>query len=464
MTTLRPDLDDAIQQEWLETATQAPLVVRQMLADLAQHHAARLTDVFYDVMLADDQARHLLDNAVVDSRLRASMQRWITALLTTWEPDAIHDLMALQRHIGVVHARVDVRVSLVLRGARAIKRAVVDQMVVLHGLVPNALLAVMTVTRLMDLAVELMSSQYVQSHELAARTDEAYRSFASSANMSLERERQRTALLDWESRFLQDLMISDPQDTLNRIGQSSFGLWIQHKAVAVFAPGAEMSAIMASMQRIDQTLLPLCRHERVQPAADGQELRRLTRQVLSEVEQIRFLMSTLFEHLVDMENGRDALTQLLNRRFLPAILSREIDLSRRSGTGFSLLLIDVDHFKSVNDQHGHAAGDRVLQHLAAVLSNTVRSGDFVFRFGGEEFLVISVETDVTLAGRIAEKIRVAVQDERFMLANGGQLSATVSIGVAAYDGHPDYQRLIERADQALYRAKHLGRNCVVANG
>lgn len=455
--------DAAIEQDWLDQTAQTPLVVRQMLADLSLNHAARLADVFYDAMLADEQARHLLDNTVVDARLRASMQRWITGLLTTWEPDAVRDLIALQRHVGVVHARVDVRVSLVLRGARAIKRAVVDQMVLSHGLVPEALQTVMTVVRLMDMAVEIMSAQYVQSHELAARTDEAYRSFASSANMTLERERQRTALLDWESRFLQDIMISDPQDELSRIAQSSFGLWVQHKAVAVFAPGVEMTAIMESMQRIDQTLLPLCRHERLQPATEPQELRRLMRMVLSEVEQIRFLMSTLFEHLVDMEVGRDALTQLLNRRFLPAILSREIDLSRRSGTSFSLLLIDVDHFKAVNDQQGHAAGDRVLQHLAAVLSNTVRSGDFVFRFGGEEFLVISVETDVTLAVRIAEKIRMAVQGERFMLANGRHLSATISIGVAAYDGHPDYQRLIDRADQALYRAKHYGRNCVVAS-
>jgi diguanylate cyclase len=196
----------------------------------------------------------------------------------------------------------------------------------------------------------------------------------------------------------------------------------------------------------------------------AEELRRLVRSVTVEVDQIRYLKDTLFDHLVDLEAGRDALTQLLNRRFLPSILSREVELSRRANKPFSLLLIDVDHFKDINDQHGHDAGDRVLQHLANVLVNVVRSGDFVFRYGGEEFLIISVEITPEQALQVAEKIRRAVENEAFLLSNGRTLRATISVGVAPHTGHPDYQHLIERADLALYAAKQAGRNrCIVRN-
>lgn len=128
-----------------------------------------------------------------------------------------------------------------------------------------------------------------------------------------------------------------------------------------------------------------------------------------------------------------------------------------------MLLLDIDHFKRVNDQHGHDAGDRVLQSLASVLVNQMRASDFVFRYGGEEFLVVLGEVDVARAESIAEMLRQRVASADILLAANQSIKITVSIGVAAFDGHPDYQRLVERADKALYDAKHGGRNrCVLA--
>lgn len=448
-----------LEQQWADLVAGATDEVRQLLDRLAGEHSVALADVFYTNMMADPVARQLLVHEVVNSRLHAAMERWIISVLRGTDARNVQQIVALQRHVGQVHARINVGVNLVLRGARVLKTAMLACLE--HFEVPPAMVlqAASLASGLVDLSVEIMSHQYVQSHELAARTDEAYRSFASSVNMSLERERQRAALLDWESRFLQEVMMAGPEDLLSHIGQSSFGLWIQHKAVAMFRPGGELAAISVCMNTIDSELLPLCQGSLAEGRRD--ELRRLMRKVLSEVNQIRFAKDSMFEHLVDLETGRDALTQLLNRRFLPAILSREIDLSRRSGSQFSVLLVDVDHFKTINDQHGHTAGDRVLAHLAGVLSNTVRSGDFVFRFGGEEFLVVSVETDAESAMRVAEKIRRAVESEPFLLPHGGTLRATISVGVARYDGHPDYQRLIDEADRALYLAKQAGRNRAV---
>ena len=212
------------------------------------------------------------------------------------------------------------------------------------------------------------------------------------------------------------------------------------------------------MDRIDRSLLPQCQRE-MNGSAEG--LRRAARAIVAEVEQMRALIESLFDHLVHIEQGRDAQTQLLNRRFLPTVLGREIELTRSTDGHFSILLLDGDHFKRVNDQYGHDSGDKVLENVAQILSSSSKSGDFAFRYGGEEFLLVCVEQSETQAMQTAEQIREQVAARIVHLPNHGPISVTISIGVATHDGHPDYQRLVDRADKALYEAKNGGRNCCV---
>jgi len=121
-------------------------------------------------------------------------------------------------------------------------------------------------------------------------------------------------------------------------------------------------------------------------------------------------------------------------------------------------LLDIDHFKKVNDRYGHDAGDLVLQQFSEVVTQTIRAGDFVFRYGGEEFLCIVTSVGLELAENVAKKIRIAIEDHSFSLKDNQTISVTTSIGLAVFDGHPDYSRLITNADQALYQAKEEGRN------
>lgn len=422
-----------------------------------------MADSFYTRMMKDPDARPFLSHEAVETRLRHSMQRWLETLFSCTGREQFAAAMAMQRHVGDVHARVELPVNIVARGARVLKGEIARHLLA-AGLDGQVLVdAVLYADALIDLAFEEMSAAYVASHERVARIDEAYRVFSYGQNMSLERERQRAALLDWENHFLQEMMTGAPGDELPRLGDSSFGLWLHHKAVGIFEGSHELPVIRDAIIAVDRTLIPLCEAQLGQP--DREELRRLAKAVQNELGQIKFLLIGMFERFVELESGKDALTQLLNRRFLPAILSREAEICRDQGKSFALLMIDVDHFKHINDGHGHEAGDRVLQQMASLLLNGVRSGDFVFRYGGEEFLVLLVEVDEILALRIAEKLRGRVEQEPFLLPNGQQLQVTTSIGMAVHDGHPDYQRLINRADDALYRAKHDGRNrCVMADG
>jgi len=180
----------------------------------------------------------------------------------------------------------------------------------------------------------------------------------------------------------------------------------------------------------------------------------------------------------------DPLTKLRNRRFLAMALPKDTDQARRSwdpralegegvcGSDLLFLLIDVDHFKQVNDEHGHDAGDRVLEQVAHRLRKTLRGGDMAIRWGGEEFLVVARDTDRATAPRLAERICEAMRSEPFNVGEGRTLARTVSVGAAALPfipAEPDaigWETVVAMADQALYLAKNEGRDrwVVVTSG
>ena len=153
----------------------------------------------------------------------------------------------------------------------------------------------------------------------------------------------------------------------------------------------------------------------------------------------------------------DKLTGLYNRIQLDKVLNAEIIRSERYNSTFSLIIIDIDHFKLVNDTFGHQTGDRVLLEFAQILKNSVRSADTVGRWGGEEFIVICPETNQEGAEKLAEHLRELVAEHVFTKV--GQ--KTASFGVATYTPGEKEQELISRADEALYEAKNSGRNKVV---
>jgi diguanylate cyclase len=159
-------------------------------------------------------------------------------------------------------------------------------------------------------------------------------------------------------------------------------------------------------------------------------------------------------------SSRDALTGLSNRRQFELALAREVDRVARSGESAMLLMIDIDHFKKVNDTHGHAAGDLVLKAVASVLEDCIRPMDTVARFGGEEFAMVLPNCAASFGLAVAERIRMQVQRQRVGVAPGKDICVTVSIGgaYAAQWVRSSAALWVERADQQLYRAKAGGRN------
>lgn len=443
-----------LSEEIMRTSDAARIAVRDVVLSSKQE----LAESFYRSMLEDAEASTFLAARTVEERLKPSMQRWLETLFCSTTAPAFEAAIAMQRHVGEVHARANIPVNLVARGIRLLKREIQTRLVDLPLSRETLIEAILLVDRLTDIAFEEMSAAFVNSHERSVRNDEAFRLFAAGQNIATERERQLGALLEWENRIFRSMATEQRLDTTPELRNSPFGLWLNHKASLLFNERLELNALTEAVERIDRDLLP-----QIALACSNDDGRKLLRKMTQESEQIKFLVSEMFDRLADLEVGRDTLTQLFNRRFLPSILKREIELCRRQRIGFAVLMIDVDHFKQINDQFGHEVGDQVLQQVASRLVNKARAGDFVFRYGGEEFLVVLAEVELDQAMMVAEKLRKQIAEYPFPIANDRQLTATVSIGVAASDGHPDYERIIERADAALYVAKRAGRNRVATS-
>jgi two-component system, cell cycle response regulator len=158
---------------------------------------------------------------------------------------------------------------------------------------------------------------------------------------------------------------------------------------------------------------------------------------------------------------RDPMTGLYNKRYFSAALATEMERSRRNRLATSLILLDIDHFKRINDTYGHVAGDKVLERLARILEQTVRMIDIPCRYGGEEFAIILPSTPLTIACQVAERVRAAIEETRIAL-DAQTINITASLGVSSFfdDQESTPLNLIERADKELYTAKQNGRNRV----
>ena len=170
--------------------------------------------------------------------------------------------------------------------------------------------------------------------------------------------------------------------------------------------------------------------------------------------------------LLEAENITDPLTKVYNRRYLDRRLDEEVARSRRYSLELSVLMLDIDHFKRVNDTYGHQAGDVTLSALASLVKASLRDLDIVARYGGEEYLVICTNTTIDGAALVAERLRRLVESHQVEITDGSgerqTIQISISIGVAGLGASVDNkEKLVQAADQALYRAKGEGRNRVI---
>lgn len=435
---------------WSRASEETRQKARALLSTIVGDDAEELVGKFYSTFLVHDEASAFLSHSVVSERLNVSLRNWLLELVRM-DPDA--DLTSFderQVKIGEIHARLKIPNHLVMEGMTLLKTEISIRVAGSDLDVHSATRTIILLGEVIDYAMRLMTAAYVSDTKRRVQTDEAFRLFSLGQDISLERETQRAALMEWSQSVLFGMLGHGSSKVVGPLAASPFGLWVRHRASVLFQGSAILASIERLMHEVDTNVLTSVSDNPPEAVA---ELHR-------HIDEIKFLLNDLFQAAANVENGRDPLTRTLNRRFLPSVLAREITLAKSSTTSLSVLMVDIDHFKSVNDTHGHSAGDLALSHTAEILLNSVRASDFVFRYGGEEFLIVLVETDRNEASHVAERIRQQVADTPISVSDREVLNVTLSIGVASYEGHPDYQYLINAADKALYSAKQGGRNRV----
>lgn len=298
-------------------------------------------------------------------------------------------------------------------------------------------------------------------------------------NIMLVEDHDRSAERIIETLSIEQTLtrISDPQQALVDLPESEFDLLI----VSLSLAGTDGLRLCSQVRSLDRT-----RHLPIliitEPGEEARLLRGLEMgvndyivrpidknemlaRVRTQIKRKRYSdqLRNKLEESVELALT-DSLTGLYNRRYMEGHLSTLFDEAVQRGKPLSVLLTDIDFFKPVNDTYGHDAGDHVLKEFAARLKNNIRGIDLACRFGGEEFVVVMPDTDMTKAYLVGERLRQCIASTGFTLPQGQELEVTASLGVAALEGVDDTpESLIKRADQALYAAKRDGRNRVVAD-
>ena len=241
----------------------------------------------------------------------------------------------------------------------------------------------------------------------------------------------------------------DLQNHMENIKESiEFGKTIEEARSLVFSRLTTIETLLAEKRRQDEVLLQVSTQK-------VEELQRHLQSMRSEIDQVQKRTKTLEQEVL-----LDSLTGIHNRRAYELFVRERLQRYHTDKDVFSLILFDVDHFKKVNDQYGHRAGDKCLKEIINRIRPCIRKKDFLARYGGEEFIIVLDDTGKEFAYRVAEKIRLLVERTRF-LYQGRHIPITISMGVIEVgrrDQEPE--ALFTRADKAMYRAKKKGRNIV----
>lgn len=264
-----------------------------------------------------------------------------------------------------------------------------------------------------------------------------------------------------------DEAVSDQSDDWRRLLLRDENLPPGSESKAARLSGAGMGTIKKKERGQNFVAVPLVCGERILGVLEGARRRNsFTKSELAILNALSLPVASALANAVRIGEAErlsqtDDLTKLHNARYLRQFLLNEIRRARRYGSSVAALFLDLDDFKRVNDAHGHLAGSHVLMEMAAVILSSIRDTDAVARYGGDEFVIVLPDTQIELAGTVAERIREKIARHQFNAGRNLKLSLTASFGVAAFPMHASSpQQLIASADTAMYEAKAANKNCI----
>lgn len=449
------EMEEESIRAWLGIFSVTARHIREAVAQVVKEGAEALAEEFYDRMQKNPRTTDFLDQERVQQRLRASLRRWMTELFTTLDDEQLLPAIRRQIEVGVVHARIRLPIDLIPAGIRVLKRGIRRRIDFTSLDAADRLVAQIYVSDLLHLADSLMNQAYFRDMEVVVRNDEAYRLVAQKRSASFERARQRAALSEWAESLLMAVWSQQHNGPLTRLRDSEFGVWMHHKGAVMFDGSHDFRTIVEAIETMDNMLLP-----HLQPMSQERDRIDTTIGAIKNLlDLIRYKVNDLFESSAEKDEGLDRETQLHDRRYLPAILSREMRAHMESTRPCCLMLIDIT-FPSLKGASAEGTRNRMRQVAASIIGDCLRTTDHLFRFDENRFLLVAVECASAKASQMAaaltERLRQTLHTGNVQ-GSWTPVSPSVHIGIAEYDRHPDYQYFIQRVETALAEAVHAKR-------
>ena len=419
-----------------------------------------IADIFYNELLKIPETSVILNNTKIEKNLHDTIAEWVGSIFTCYSEEELESLIERQKKIGTVHATINVNLNYFNHGIGIIKDEIYRRLRKKISDKRRFSEAVLIVGELFDIYISIISESYFLNELLYENDRLSLRVKGLTQNTAIECERLRSMLMEWSRTALMFLFQSPEIDvkSIPHLQYSNFGLWVIYKSDFLSHPLNVSSELKQHISEIDNALFQAAKFRMKNKK---NKFANAVTIFNDAVTKSSWFISTIVDQAIEIDTGMDMLTRLFNRRYLSTILRRETEICNKQGLPYSILLIDLDYFKKINDEFGHDSGDKILEQFSKLLMDSVRASDFIFRYGGEEFLIVMGNVDQNEAITASEKIRKKCDKHIFKLTNNNNIHLTCSIGIAVHDGHPDYSRMVKKADLALYDAKNQGRNRVI---
>ena len=436
-----------------------PLRIADETFRLVQESKATIVDRFYRQLMANANSAELLTHEEIENRLKGSFRGWLEY---TFDRDRVladpSSFIEYQDNIGRVHSRVDISLQLINYAKVVLKRCLFELDL---SSTNNPTEAACYISDVIDYSVDAFNQSYLKEVIDTSRHMQSLRIVASGHQLALEYERAKGEVAAWA----RDTLWNCSQRATTKyktVRDLNIYHWLKHKGSFTFTDDGKSQTLLAACEDLLEVEAVIDK-QLAEADSDTREaaLNELIHTMMQVSDRVCEKLDEAIHIILEAEERRDALTKALSRRYLLAVAQREVVFAKHSNTPFCVLMIDIDDFKAVNDQHGHRAGDEVLEKVAYTIIERVRPGDYLFRYGGEEFLAIISETELEVAAHVAEDIRRQIQVQECTASDVERINVSVSIGVAEYDFHPDFMRTVDAADKRLYEAKRTGKNRVV---
>lgn len=423
-----------------------PAPVRVMVASTVKHFAGELVDELWTHLARHARVQALFDSEGLARRFRGAMSQWLVEIFPR-EPIEPALFLMRQSEIGSTHARIQIPTPLSMLAARAFKRGIQNNLKHTRLSRDEFAQAALYVSGVIDIATAAITAAHISGLDRNLRAEEALRQVSIDHDFRAEREKQKASLAEWVQAVFFGSHIAGEAAGILPLSRSEFGLWFSHRANLLFGRTAEYASIARLIDQADSHIRQL--HD----GRDAPRSHEHLREIRLIAGQINNLLSVQFSHSFDMGGARDPLSRLLNRRYLRAVVSREIALRRRTSRPFSMIMLEISRFETLRARLGEAGADTVVQQTAAMLLNAVRSSDTVFSMGRETFLIIRVGSDAREAAVFARSIVESYAATHFSIDGQTVLKNTLNVGVIEYDGHPDPRRLVDQVANALRNEK-----------